>query len=53
MARRNGATPLGPQSYATLQLIQVVGERNVRIVPDVSVSTARAVTAWWPHCSDR
>ncbi len=29
---------LGPQSYATLQLIQVVGDRNVRIVPDVSVS---------------
>ena len=29
---------LGPQSYATLQLIQVVGDRNVHIVPDVSVS---------------
>ena len=37
-AYRAGVESLGPQSYATLQLIQVVGERNVRIVPDVSVS---------------
>src|SRR4029453_11039421 len=37
-AYRAGVASLGPQSYATLQLIQVVGERNVRIVPDVSVS---------------
>lgn len=37
-AYRAGVEALGPQSYATLQLIQVVGERNVRIVPDVSVS---------------
>ena len=35
---RAGVDALGPQSYATLQLIQVVGERNVRIVPDVAVS---------------
>jgi uncharacterized membrane protein YqiK len=37
-AYRAGVEALGPQSYATLQLIQVVGERNVRIVPDVSVT---------------
>jgi uncharacterized membrane protein YqiK len=38
-AYRAGVESLGPESYATLQLIQVVGERNVRIVPDVSVSS--------------
>jgi len=37
-AYRAGVEALGPQSYAMLQLIQVVGDRNVRIVPDVSVS---------------
>jgi uncharacterized membrane protein YqiK len=37
-AYRAGVDALGPQSYAMLQLIQVVGDRNVRIVPDVSVS---------------
>jgi len=37
-AYRAGVESLGPQSYATLQLIQIVGERNVRIVPDVSVT---------------
>jgi uncharacterized membrane protein YqiK len=37
-AYRAGVESLGPQSYAMLQLIQIVGERNVRIVPDVSVT---------------
>jgi uncharacterized membrane protein YqiK len=37
-AYRAGVEALGAESYATLQLIQVVGDRNVRIVPDVAVS---------------
>jgi uncharacterized membrane protein YqiK len=37
-AYRAGVAALGSQSFATLQLMQVVGERNVRIVPDVAVS---------------
>jgi uncharacterized membrane protein YqiK len=37
-AYRVGVAALGPQAFATLQLMQVVGERNVRIVPDVAVS---------------
>ena len=31
---------LGPQSYTVMQLMQIVGERNVRIVPDVAVTGA-------------
>ena len=37
-AYRAGVEALGPQGYTTLQLMQIVGERNVRIVPDVSVT---------------
>jgi uncharacterized membrane protein YqiK len=37
-AYRVGVATLGPQAFAALQLMQVVGERNVRIVPDVAVS---------------
>ncbi|MBI3877688.1 MAG: hypothetical protein HY300_17305, partial [Verrucomicrobia bacterium] len=33
---------LGPQPFAALQLMQTIGERNVRIVPDVSVTGAGA-----------
>jgi uncharacterized membrane protein YqiK len=33
-----GVSALGAQAFTTLQLMQVIGERNVRIVPDVSVS---------------
>ena len=29
---------LGSQGYTVMQLMQIVGERNVRIVPDVSVT---------------
>ena len=35
---RAGVEALGTQSYATLQVMQIVGERNVRIVPDVAVN---------------
>ncbi|HVY71987.1 MAG TPA: flotillin family protein [Verrucomicrobiae bacterium] len=37
-AYRAGVEALGPQSYTLMQLMQIVGERNVRIVPDVAVS---------------
>lgn len=37
-AYQAGVTALGPQSYTALQLMQVIGDRNVRVVPDVAVS---------------
>jgi uncharacterized membrane protein YqiK len=37
-AYRAGVESLGVQGYTVMQLMQIVGERNVRIVPDVSVS---------------
>ena len=39
-AYRVGAGALGAQGYTVMQLMQIVGERNVRIVPDVAVSGA-------------
>ena len=37
-AYRAGVEALGPQSYTLMQMMQIVGERNVRIVPDVAVN---------------
>jgi uncharacterized membrane protein YqiK len=37
-AYRVGVESLGSQSYTSLQLMQIIGERNVRVVPDVSVT---------------
>jgi uncharacterized membrane protein YqiK len=37
-AYRAGVQSLGPQGYTALQLMQIVGDRNVRVVPDVAVS---------------
>src|SRR5438094_3100350 len=39
-AYRVGVESLGVQGYTVMQLMQIVGERNVRIVPDVAVSGA-------------
>ncbi len=39
-AYRSGVEALGREAYLRLQLMQVVGERGVRIVPDVSVTGA-------------
>ncbi|HSH92712.1 MAG TPA: flotillin family protein [Roseimicrobium sp.] len=39
-AYRAGVESLGAQSYTVMQLMQIVGERNVRVVPDVSVTGA-------------
>jgi uncharacterized membrane protein YqiK len=39
-AYRAGVEALGAQGYTVMQLMQIVGERNVRIVPDVAVSGA-------------
>ncbi len=39
-AYRAGVEALGAQGYTVMQLMQIVGERNVRIVPDVSVNGA-------------
>jgi uncharacterized membrane protein YqiK len=37
-AYRAGVESLGAQAYTLMQLMQIVGERNVRIVPDVAVT---------------
>jgi uncharacterized membrane protein YqiK len=41
-AYRAGVESLGSQGYTVMQLMQIVGERNVRIVPDVAVSGANS-----------
>ncbi|HLH54068.1 MAG TPA: flotillin family protein [Verrucomicrobiae bacterium] len=41
-AYRAGVEALGAQPYTVMQLMQIVGERNVRIVPDVAVSGTNA-----------
>jgi uncharacterized membrane protein YqiK len=41
-AYRVGVDALGAQGYTVMQLMQIVGERSVRIVPDVSVTGASA-----------
>ena len=41
-AYRAGVESLGAPGYTTMQLMQIVGDRNVRIVPDVAVSGASA-----------
>ena len=43
-AYRVGVESLGATGYTTMQLMQIVGDRNVRIVPDVAVSGANAST---------
>jgi uncharacterized membrane protein YqiK len=43
-AYRVGVDALGAQGYTVMQLMQIVGERNVRIVPDVAVSGANGNT---------
>jgi uncharacterized membrane protein YqiK len=44
-AYRVGVEALGAQGYTVMQLMQIVGERNVRIVPDVAVSGNGGATA--------
>ncbi len=39
-AYRAGVESIGAQGYTVMQLMQIIGERNVRIVPDVAVSGA-------------
>ena len=41
-AYRAGVESLGAQPYTVMQLMQIVGDRNVRIVPDVAVSGTNA-----------
>ncbi len=43
-AYRAGVESLGTQGYTVMQLMQIVGDRNVRIVPDVAVSGANGST---------
>lgn len=40
-AYRAGVTSLGSQGYTVLQMMQIIGDQNVRVVPDVSVSGAQ------------
>ncbi len=39
-AYRAGVEALGSSGYTAIQMMQVIGERNIRIIPDVSVSGA-------------
>ena len=41
-AYRVGVESLGSQAYTVMQLMQIVGDRNVRIVPDVAVTGSSA-----------
>src|SRR6266540_6346618 len=41
-AYRAGVESLGAQSYTVMQLMQTVGDRGVRIVPDVSVTGSQS-----------
>jgi uncharacterized membrane protein YqiK len=41
-AYRAGVKSIGVQGYTVMQLMQIVGERNVRIVPDVAVNGTAA-----------
>jgi uncharacterized membrane protein YqiK len=41
-AYRVGVESLGAQGYTVMQLMQIIGERNVRIVPDVAVTGSNA-----------
>jgi uncharacterized membrane protein YqiK len=41
-AYKAGVDALGEQAYASLQVMQIVGERQVRIVPNVSVTNSGA-----------
>ncbi|HWD21263.1 MAG TPA: SPFH domain-containing protein [Verrucomicrobiae bacterium] len=43
-AYRQGVQSLGAQGYTLMQLMQIVGDRHVRIVPDVAVTGANAGT---------
>src|SRR5690349_5116464 len=43
-AYRAGVEALGSQGYTVMQLMQIVGDRNVRIVPDVAVNGASGST---------
>jgi len=43
-AYRVGVESLGAQGYTMMQLMQIVGDRNVRIVPDVAVSGQNSST---------
>jgi uncharacterized membrane protein YqiK len=41
-AYRLGVEAIGSQGYTVMQLMQIVGDRNVRIVPDVAVTGANS-----------
>ncbi|HEY9604454.1 MAG TPA: flotillin family protein [Allocoleopsis sp.] len=41
-AYRAGVDALGSQGYTALQLMQIIGDRSVRVVPDVAVSSGGA-----------
>jgi uncharacterized membrane protein YqiK len=43
-AYKAGVQALGEQGYTVMQLMQIVGERNVRIVPDVAVTGTNGST---------
>ncbi|MDZ8050144.1 MAG: SPFH domain-containing protein [Aulosira sp. ZfuVER01] len=41
---RTGVEALGPQGYTAMQLMQIIGDRNVRLIPDILVSGSNGST---------
>jgi uncharacterized membrane protein YqiK len=41
---RTGVEALGPQGYTAMQLMQIIGDRNVRLIPDILVGGSNGST---------
>jgi uncharacterized membrane protein YqiK len=41
---RAGVEALGPQGYTAMQLMQIIGDRNVRLIPDILVGGSNGST---------
>ncbi len=41
---RTGVDALGPQGYTAMQLMQIIGDRNVRLIPDILVGGSNGST---------
>ncbi|BAY34353.1 hypothetical protein NIES2107_62580 [Nostoc carneum NIES-2107] len=41
---RSGVEALGPQGYTAMQLMQIIGDRNVRLIPDILVGGSNGST---------
>lgn len=44
-ADRAGVQSLGPQGYTAIQLMQIIGDQKVHIIPDITVSGSGTLPA--------